>query len=206
MSHSTNQDKSYIRIFHAAPNAPGVDVYANNNLVARNLSYRNFTDYLPIPAGTVRVKVFPTGEKTNPLIDTSLEIIAETITTVAAIGQPPNISLLPVEDPRIPIEPGKSFLRFANLAPTTPNLDLSLPGGPVLFKDVEFKEVTDYISVSPKTYTIELFPTGTKDRILYVPNMTLQPNNFYTVYAIGGIDDSPPLQVVIPLDGNSYIQ
>ena len=39
-SYRTMQMNSLIRVLHAAPNAPAVDIYANGNLVVKNLSYK----------------------------------------------------------------------------------------------------------------------------------------------------------------------
>jgi len=84
-------------------------------------------------------------------------------------------------------------------------VDITLPDGKILFKNVKYKESTDYIQVPPGTYTIEARPTGTTTTALYVPNITLKSQRFYTVYAIGLVNDKPGLQALIPLDGSSYL-
>ena len=38
-SYRAMQMNSYIRVFHASPNAPAVDVYANGNLIVKDLVY-----------------------------------------------------------------------------------------------------------------------------------------------------------------------
>lgn len=199
-------DTTYIRIFHASPDAPPVDVYLNNRLVVSNLRYRNFTEYLQVPAGVSNVKVFPAGNTQNPVINTNVNIPPNTILTVAAINKLQDISLYPIEDTPMPIPMGKVYVRFGHLSPNAPSVDIRLPDGTNLFEDVEYKEITDYILVDPGTYTLDAYPTGTDDRVLHVPNVTLEPNRFYTVYAIGLVGERPPLQVVIPLDGNTYLR
>ena len=196
---------SYIRVLHASPNAPAVDVYANSMLIAANLAYRDFTPYLKIRPGNYNVKVFPAGQKTNPVIDTNISVPPNSIFTVAAIGLLPNLSLLPILEPRMQIPPGKLFIRFAHLSPDAPAIDITLPDGTPLFRDVSYKEVTNYIPVNPGTYTLQARIAGTGDIVLQVPNITLYSNRFYTVYAIGLAEGTPGLQVLIPLDGNSYL-
>ncbi len=196
---------SYIRILHASPDAPPVDIYVNNNLIAKNLKYSQFTQYVSIMPGEYTIKVFPTNTKSNPVINTSLNIPANKIYTAAAIGKLANISLYPIEDPRLRPSRTRARVRFIHLSPNAPNVDITLPNGYPLFEDVGYKEITDYIPLKPATYTIEVRPSGSDDVVLYVPNIKLSSNKFYTIYAIGLVGDTPPLQVLIPLDGNSYL-
>lgn len=197
---------SYVRLLHASPNAPAVDVYANDVLIARNLAYRDFTPYLRLRAGNYNIKVYPTGQRTNPVIDTNIMVPPFSIFTVAAIGELPNISLLPIPEPRMPIPLGKLYIRFAHLSPDAPAVDITLPDGTPLFKNVSYKQVTDYIPVDPGTYTLQARIAGTDDVVLTVPNVNLHPNRFYTTYAVGLAQGTPGLQVLIPLDGNSYLR
>ncbi len=197
---------SYIRILHASPDAPAVDIYANNSLIAKNLPYKGFTPYLSLPAGTYNIKVFPTGKKTNPVLSKNLNIPGNSIFTVAAINKLADIDLFPIMEPTNSIPPNKTMIRFVHLSPNAPSVDITSPNGNKLFENVSFKEITNYIPVSSGTYILEVRPTGTEDIVLYVPNINLKPNRFYSVYAVGLVDEKPPLQALIPLDGNSYLK
>ncbi|PKM51451.1 MAG: hypothetical protein CVV02_05805 [Firmicutes bacterium HGW-Firmicutes-7] len=197
---------SYIRILHAVPNAPAVDVYANDTMIARNLPYNKFTEYLQVPPGPYNIRIYPSGEKNDDVLDADLTIPSNTITTIAAIGLLPEIDLFPILDPEQDIEPGKVCIRFTHLSPNAPPVDITLPDGTILFDDVMYEEVTDYLCINPGRFTLQARVAGTDQVVLNVPNIRLKPNRFYTVYAVGLVGDRPPLQVLIPLDGNSYIQ
>jgi len=200
------ESKAYIRILHASVNAPAVDIYANNDLIAENLKYGEFTDYISVMTGRYNIKVYPANKTKNPLIDTSFNVISNTITTIAAIGEFPDISLLPIEDPRIPIRPNRAYVRVAHLSPNAPNLNLSQEDGILLFKNIAYKEVSDYLSLRPITYNFKIKPIGSDKTLLYVPNARLTRDRFYTLYIIGLVGANPPLQMLIPLDGNSYLR
>jgi hypothetical protein len=191
---------------HASPDAPAVDIYANDKLIAGNLSYKDFTPYVTVTPGNYNIKVYPTGRKDNAVLTTDLNIPPYSIYTVAAVNKLANLNLLPIREPTMPIPAGKVYVRFAHLSPNAPNVDVVLPNGTKLFNNVTYKQITDYIPVNPGTYAIYVRPTGTDQNVLYVPNITLQPNRFYTVYAVGLVDGTPSLQALIPLDGNSYIK
>lgn len=197
---------SYIRLLHASPDAPAVDVYADGKLIARNLTYRNFTEYVEISPGKYNITVYPAGTQASPVINTSHDVPDRSILTVAAIGRLADIQLRAVPDTPMSIPPGETYLRFAHFSPNAPNVDITLPDGTVLFSDVAYTEVTDYKSINPGTYTLQARVAGTDNVVLTVPNQRLLPDKFYTAYAVGLVGESPPLQLLTPLDGNSYIK
>jgi hypothetical protein len=197
---------SYIRVLHSSPDAPAVDVYTNGNLIARGLSYRQFTPYLPVPPGNYQVEVFRAGTNQNPLVSTAVTVPSRSIATVAATGMLNDLSLFTVPDLPTAKQPGKVNIRFVHLSPNTPRVDITLPNGTKIFSNVGYRETTPYLPVDPGNYTLEARLAGTSQVALYVPNINLRPDRFYTVYAIGLSSGNPPLQVLIPLDGNSYLQ
>jgi hypothetical protein len=197
---------SYIRVFHASPNSPAVDVYVDDKLVIRNLAYRGFSTYLRTIPGSHSVRVLPTGQVQSPVINTRVNVPSRAIITVAAIGTLPNISLLPIVEPTFPRNPGQAYVRFSNLSPNSPNLDLNSPGTGKIFTNVAYTKTTNYLPLNSRVHTFDITTSENNATVLHVPNARLLPNKIYTIYTIGLLKNNPPLQVVIPLDGNSYIK
>ncbi|ELY78565.1 DUF4397 domain-containing protein [Natrinema pallidum] len=50
-----------VRLVHASPDAPAVDVYADDTLLFEDVSFTDSTDYVPVPAGQNTLSVRPTG-------------------------------------------------------------------------------------------------------------------------------------------------
>lgn len=201
------EEPSYVRILHAIPGASSVDIYVNNAPILRNISYKQFSNYLPITTGTYNIKIYAAGTTANPVVNTNLFIPAFSIITVAAIGKLPNVSLLPIADKsNVPLHPGKAEIRFINLSPDAPPLDITLPNGKILFKNAAYKEIGEYISVDNGVYTLQLRTAGTEKVVLHIPNIRIRPRHYYTVYAVGFTSGNPPLQALIPLDGNTYLK
>ena len=204
-TYRVNPQISYLRLLHASPKSPAVDVYINNMLKFRNLRYGAFTDYIEVITGNYNVKIYATGTKVSPVLSKNIFVPPGRIYTASAIGILPNIDILLIPEPKI-LEPlDKVYIKFAHLSPNAGAVDIVLPNGTILFENISYKGFTDYIEVPAGTYTLEARPTGTTTTALYVPNVTLKPQRFYTVYAVGLINDRPGIQALIPLDGNSYL-
>lgn len=196
---------SYFRVLHSSPKSPAVDVYINDILKFKNLTYGAFTDYVEVMTGDYNIKLYAAGTKTSPVLNKDIFVPPEKIYTVAAIGLLPNIDLLLVLEPKVVNPSDKVYIKFAHLSPNAGAVDIALQGGKILFKNINYKQFTDYIEIPAGTYNLEVRPTGTTTIALYVPNIRLKPQRFYTVYAIGLASDQPGLQALIPLDGSSYL-
>lgn len=192
----------YLRVLHAVPDAPNVDVYANDKLIAKNLPYSQYTKYLQVPEGTYKVSLYVAGTKDSPVLTNMLSVNKNSMLTVAAIGMLSNISFLAILDENMPADPSKAMVRFAHLSPNAPAVDITLPDGTILFSNVSFKQVASYIAVPPSTYTLQVRLAGKDTVVLTVPNVKLEGNKFYTVYAIGLVGETPALQALLVLDGS----
>ncbi len=203
---TARQPYSYLRLLHAVPGAPPVDVYANNSLIASGLPYKGFTEYLQIIPATYHIQVYRAGTTGPVLLDTLVEVPGQSINTAAVVGALPSSSIKTFFETVVQIPQGQLYLRFANLVPDGPDMDLVLSNGTVLFSDVSFGMATNYTQIPAGTYVFHIQQSGADRSLLYVPNIQLLPGRFYTIYTVGRMDGTVPLQVLIPLDGNSYIQ
>ncbi|KNF09969.1 hypothetical protein CLPU_1c01340 [Gottschalkia purinilytica] len=201
------QDLSYFRVFHASPNARKVDILANNVVIAENLDYKEFTQYVSAYPGRYSIKVFQAGLRRNPLIDAEINTTPRGIYTLAIAGREEDISLLTIPETEIRAQPRMLHLRFCHLSPNTPRVDIKTNEGRVLFRNVGFKEFTEYLTLDPGNYDLEVYIASTNRRILSIPNIRLRRNRRYTIYAVGlrGRHQDTPLEVVISLDGGSYL-
>lgn len=197
---------SYVRLLHASPNAPAVDVFANNITIARNLRYKEFTQYLPIFPGRYRVRVFPSGQHQRPVLETTVNIPPRSIFTGAVTGLLPDINLLPVPEPPMPTVLRRAYLRVVHLSPNAPAVDVVLPDGTKVFRNVSYEEITDYRPVRKGTYTFEVRPAGTNKTVLTIRDVRLDSRRFYTIFVVGLAGKRPPLEALLSIDANTYIK
>ncbi len=190
----------YVRVIHTVPGAPNVDVYANDKKIVSNLAYGNYTDYLSIPEGNYKISLYPAGKKDSPILSDMLTVNNDSVMTVAALGNPDDIELCSISDANETKKPDKAMIRFIHLSPNAPAVDITLPDGTILFNNVPFAHLTNYIDVAPMNYTLQVRVAGTDNVVLTVPNVKPEANKFYSVYAIGLVGDTPALQALLVQD------
>src|SRR5688572_17651539 len=76
-------EETFVRVVHASPDAPNVDVWVDGVKVLTDVPYTAVSDYLPVTAGDHNVQVTATGS-TDPVIEADLTLEAGTSYTVAA--------------------------------------------------------------------------------------------------------------------------
>jgi hypothetical protein len=191
-----------VRVVHASPDAPAVDVWVNDTIVAfSNAPFTGITDYAELEEGTYNVKVVPTGATEPVVIEADLDLMAGTDYTVVAVNTLDMIEPIVLVDNNSTPAAGKAHVRFVHASPDAPSVDIAVAdGGPVLFGNVAFKEVGDYLPVDAGTYDLEVRLAGTMDVVLTVPGLSLADQTVYTVFAMGLAGGEPTLSAVPSVD------
>ena len=193
-------NSSLVRVFHAAPQAPNVDVYVNDQMVFSNLAFGDFTRYVYLDEGEYNVSVYLAGQKDRPVINQMVDVPSQQIFTIAATGNLDNLVLLVIPD-KVSKSPSQNYssVRVIHLSPNAPGVDI-LVDGDTLFEDISFGEGTDYVDLNPGTYNVNVVLNTDKSVVLPL-KVTLNPDKIYTIYIIG---NPPTLQAVQVVDGNTY--
>lgn len=195
------QNFGFVRFLHASPDAPAVDIYVDCVLVASNVSFGQSSDYLPLMPGVKAVNIFAAGTTTNPVISAPIIIKPCEYMTVAAIDRLSRIRPLAILDDSIPAMGRKAKVRFVHLSPDAPPVNITLVDGTVLFRNIRFTEISNYITVDAGTYNLQVRVAATNALVLNVPRVTVAPGGIYTIYAIGLAVGMPRLQALILEDG-----
>ena len=187
------QDESFVRVVHASPDAPNVDVWVDGETALTDVPFTAVSDYLELPAGDHNVQVTATGT-TDAVIDADLTLEAGTSYTVAAIGPLAEISATVLTDDRVPAS-GQSKLRVFHAAPSAPaSVDVAVTDGPVLVEGLAYPEATEYLTVDPGTYPLEIRAAGETEAALTL-EATLEAGQNYTAIAMDG--GTAGVQVII---------
>lgn len=196
-----NDDYSLVRVLHAAPNADAVDIYINDTLFFKELSFTEFSPYVYVPEGNYTMSVYPVNTTENPILSKYIEIDDDELLTIAIIGDNDNLDFLFIEEDTESTYGQNSKLRVVNLVPNSPRVNI-LEGENVLFPNVGYKDITRYKTVSPGTYTlnVELVENG---QIVLQNQISITADRVYTLYALGNI---PDVEIYQSLDGATFIR
>ncbi len=203
------------QVIHNAPN-PTVDVYFDDVQILDNFAFHEATGIGLFPARTpFTLSVAPANSTSSADAIYDLPVAGlktgKTYIIMAAgeVGGNPGFGLFINENGR-----GRAF-NSANVeaelfhgAPDAPEVDVKLQGGPVIFDNVSFGQFTDYLSVPPANYIIQVTPADDNAAILktYIADFSSLGGQAITVFASGYLTGAQPgFQVwVAEIDGTTY--
>lgn len=197
-----DMDVSYVRVFHASPNGPSVDVYINGGLAFKNLQFKDFSEYVQLPMGEYKIEVFLAGQKEVPILTQNIRLPEKEVITIAAVGNFEDLQLIPyIEGNADDLLENESRVRITHLSPDAPNIDVLIDEN-LAFKDIGFMDATDYDQLPSGSYNLTVNLADTKDAVLTL-NTELKSQKVYTVYIVG---NPPNLLGIQSLDGSTFVR
>ncbi len=190
-----------VRVIHASPDAPAVDVWADGQVAFSKAPFKGITAYATLAQGMHNFKVVPAGATEPVVIEADLDLQNNVDYSIVALNTLASIEPLVLVDNNVLPAAGKAHVRFVHASPDAPAVDIAVAGGgPVLFAGVPFKGVGDYLPVDAGTYDLEVRVAGTNNVALSVPGLKLQDGYVYTVFAMGLAGGTPALVAVPSVD------
>lgn len=184
-------EKANVKVVHASPDAPGVDLIVDGIVAGSNLTFPNNTGYLQIDEGTRNVKVNVTGTETT-VIEADLNLEGMSNYSVFAVDQVANLSPLVIVDDLTAPAKGNAHLRFIHLSPNAPPVDITTTDGTIVFGNYAFKDYSEFTPIPAGSYDLQVRLAGTDTIVLELNGIALSDGNIYTVFAkglVGGTDN-----------------
>jgi hypothetical protein len=174
---------AYVSIYHESPDAPLLDVTVDGRTVNR-LEFTDYTGYLNFYTGDRNLKV-NSFNATNSLVDTTVNFVDGGFYSVFIVNNLTNVETLAVRDSSSAPAEGQAKVRFINLSPDAPALDVTANEGSPLFTSRAFKTPSEFIDVDAKESSFVISPAGGTDELVSVSDVDLRPGKFYTIIARG---------------------
>ena len=195
-----------LRVIHASPDAPPVDVVVNDNFAApvlEDVPFPAVSDYLTVPAGAYNVKVTAANNPGAIVIDAGVTLDAGKRYSVYATG--PLASIAPyvlVDDSRAVSTNAK--VRIVHTAPSAGAVDIYVtsPGAGIAtatpaFRNVPFRAETGYVSLAGGSYDVTVTPTGTKTPAIGPARVAVLDGNVYTAAARDAVGGGAPFGLIL---------
>jgi hypothetical protein len=197
-----------VRVVHASPDAPSVDVLVDDAVALSNVPYLGVSDYLEVPSGSRNLKVNAAGTATT-VIDADADLAEDGEYTVIASGLASAIEPIVLVDDNSAPAPGNVRVRAIHGAPSAPAVDIyvTAPGTdletetPVLV-NVEFGQVADYLEAPAGTYQVRVTPTGSKTVVIDSGPLTLASGQVRTAIAVDAAGGGGPFELLLLEDLN----
>ncbi|QIZ76147.1 DUF4397 domain-containing protein [Ferrimonas lipolytica] len=193
---------SELRVVHASPDAPAVNVLANGATVLTDVPYTAFSDYLNVPQGDYTVQVEPTAAVGTYVIDADVTLTKDVAYTVLAINNVADIAPLVVTDMRRSIAT-EAGLRLLHASPSAGNVDIyvgvdaDISDESPAFTDVAIGQETGRVALNPGDYYVTVTPTGTQSAAIGPLLLSLAAGDVVTAVARDEIGGGLPLGVIV---------
>ncbi|HKL29468.1 MAG TPA: DUF4397 domain-containing protein [Natrialbaceae archaeon] len=205
-------DEAKLRVAHASPDAPAVDVFVNDATVIDGLEFREVTGYLEVPTGDYTIEVAVTDGGPTVFGPVTVPLAAEDYTAVAlgeAFSDDTEFTVSLFEDTNgANIGNDESRIRAIHASPDAPAVDVTVNDNALtVFDDVAFGESSGYAVVPAGTYEVEIRP-GTGGDPVFEAEVTFEGRSTYTAFAMGYLtpddeDADEPFGLVPTLDAGA---
>jgi hypothetical protein len=197
-----------VRVVHASPDAPNVDVVVDGATVLSNVPFGAASVYLPVDAGNRQFQVRPAGSSTA-VIDANQDLDDGNDYTIIASGLVANISALALRDDNAVPAAGQVRLRVVHGAPSAPAVDVyvTAPGADLdaatpTLTSVPFGAASDYLEVPAGNYQVRVTVAGTRTVAIDTGTLSLAAGEVRTAIALDAPGGGPPFSVLLLADRN----
>jgi len=212
-----SHDVARVRIAHASPNAPPVDIYLNpgeelsdEEPAVSGLAFTEFAPdftsgpaYLEVPAGDYGVAITAAGDPDTVAFSGTVPF--QGTLTVAAIGElfvdeaaeggsGPDRAFRPIliEDDLGRLPPGLTRFRAVHASPDAPAVQVRV-GSRTVADELAFGEASDLVDLTAGTKTVTIAAAADPSVVVFEGDVTFQKGTVYTAFAEGYLtpEDEP---------------
>lgn len=203
---------SRVRILHASPDAPKVDILVDGAKVIEGLPFREYTEYLPVPSGRREFRVNVNG--TNTTVLSAAPTLSGggdyTVIAVGFVGKSPALELMLLQDDNSDPRVNTNLrARIIHAAASAPGVDIyvtspfeTLEGKTAALTNVPFKGVGPYLEIPVATYQARVTVAGTKTVAIDSGRIATWNNIVRTFVAIDRVGGGAPFEIIQLFDKN----
>jgi hypothetical protein len=206
---------AHVRFIYLAPDYPAnVDFYIDGYRYLTNVVYKSISYYYRVSAANHDFVIRPVGSRTATVAELQKTLDSGSYNTLVVSGKQSDIRIGTYVDS--PSETaGKVVVRFCHFAPEVPGVNVAAVGGQAnLFTNIGFTQCSDYGTIDPGQYQLELEATtcsvpttcaGSNVLFQTAGSVAFTAGTVNTVIGTGG-EGSNPVTAMVALDAVSAVR
>jgi len=192
----------FVRVVHASPDAPAVDIYLDGgaNPAIKGLAFGQATDFIQLVAKAYKIDIRPAGAPATdkPVFSTTVRLPANASVNLVALGllggrgaQRFTVGAFVTDRSATN---GKARVEVIHASPDAPAVDILAGGSPVVRSLAFGKGTVKALNLDAGKYDLAVVPAGKKTPVVInLAGTQLNADTIYTVIAIGKLADIKPL-------------
>jgi len=183
---------SLVSFFQASPDQTSLSLYLNNNKVnVGPIAYGTGLDYFRAYSGLRNVNVNTYGVNNQVFTDT-VTLKPDQIYSLFLTNKANQSELVVLKDTITQPQPNTASVRFIDLSPDAPNVDLVLNNDPTVTNKT-YKGFSKFLPVTGNSvYSIQVKQAGTNTVLATLDNITFSSNRVYTIIFAGRLAGATP--------------
>jgi len=179
-------DPAYFRIINVSPSLGTYNVYINDQiLTTAALPFGGVIPYKTFEPAAYSLK-FTTASSITSLLTKQVTLKSKELSSFYLIEKPGQLDGLIVADGvQAAVSTQKTSIRFINLSPDAPALDLTIVGGTSVTTNKGYKSFSTYAEFDAKKYSFEIKDSTTGAVKATLTDLDLVAGRLYTIIARG---------------------
>ncbi len=172
---------SFVRVFHAAPDAGVVAVFMDGSKILSNFQYGTLTGYIPVAGGSHTIQIAVIGKGVNAaILSQTISLQAGVPYTVVVLGtHSSGFSLHDFADNNS-VTGNRAKVRVYQMSPGTGTVDVNA-GGNTLISGLPYAQASNYVSITPGSYMFDV--TATQHTAASTVPVKLSPWTVTSIFA-----------------------
>lgn len=160
-----------------------IDIYVDNDKVANNVGFGEYTSYYIFLVGNHRVRVYKAGTK-NKLYEKVIKIKNFSKYIGAFQGNKNMYSMVITESSCNKTNSNIASVRFISISENKTYLDIYVDDI-IVIKDFYHNDISGYLALQEGSHNIKLTRAGTMRVVVEEPQLKFDGGNCYSVYILG---------------------
>jgi Domain of unknown function (DUF4397) len=185
VSTNISTPQAALNFVQACPDEAAVDLLINNSKVSQALTYGQYTGYFALNAGN-NIISFNNDATMQPILADTASFNPNTIHTLFLTNTVSQPQVFALTDTLVAPTTGNASVRFVDVSPDAPAVDLVIKGGATLVSNRSFKGYSSFAAIPANIfYNFEVHKAGTATVLATLSNVKVNPGFVYTIWFHG---------------------